>query len=307
MKVSVSFPTIRSGWLDNTFRALGQQSLAHQDWELVMIDDWGDRWEEVQKLAEEYQINVKYMPSKPYFWKSNRQLGNARNTGFIHCDGELVVFLDDYSWMEPKWLETHWKLYKERGRAVIGIVQAVSPDYGRITSYRRLVLEPRPDERWKSIAPNAQLSQAPPGWFWTFNASAPLEKIVEVNGYDERFDASGEDDVDLGLRLARVGVKFLYTTEEDIKVYHMRHNGGTSRPSPFKPEECHRFTKEVLHVKYDGSWGLLEDNARKPPSAVNYDPAPKISEDGRTMHEFYFRLSVAREHRDKFPVREHTL
>jgi glycosyltransferase involved in cell wall biosynthesis len=287
IRISISFCTIREGWLENTFRALGQQTMPHGLFELVMVDDWGNRWNKVKRLAKKNKLNVKYMKSKPWHWKSNRQLGNARNTSFIHCDGELVVFLDDYSWVEPAFLATHWDLYKFRDRAVIGIVQAVEPNYGKVFSKANLepVKDSR-DERWKSIYPLHEKDNCNPGWFWTFNTSAPLNRIIQVNGYDEEFDCCGEDDVDLGLRMSRVGVKYLYTSDPKIKVYHMKHNGGQSRPSPFKPEECHVITKEIYHTKYDGSWGLLERNSRFKPWEVN---------------QGYFNLKYARRHMMDYP------
>jgi len=293
MKVSVSFCTIRSGWLGNTFRALGRQMLPPEDWELVMVDDYGDRWGEVRALAEENGVNVKYMASKPYHWKSNRQLGNARNTGFIHCDGELVVFLDDYSWVEPFFLPTHWSLYKHTGQAVIGVVQAVEPDCGVINGRGCLkFVEGSVDERLKSIRPKTAKDNCPPGWFWTFNASAPLESIVRVGGYDEEFDCTGEDDIDLGLRMSRIGQRYHYTVDPRITVYHLKHNGGQSRAAPFKPEECHLVTKDLYGTRYDGSWGLLERNSRRKPWMVN---------------EGYFNLKKARRNREAYPMREYRI
>ena len=288
--ISISFATIRAGWLRNTFRALGQQNMDHRLFELVMVDDYGDRWREVRELAEEHRVNVKYMQSKPYHWRSNRQLGNARNTGLIHCDGELVVFLDDYSWVEPNWLSTHWSLYRHRGRAIIGVVQAVEPNLGEVYGAGDLTpVEGSVDERLKGIQPEAEKDDCPPGWFWTFNASAPLEKIVRVGGYDEEYDCTGEDDIDLGLRMARVGVRYLYSAYPRITVHHMRHNGGQSRPPPFAPEECHRVTKELYGTRYDGSWGLHERNRRRKPWQVN---------------EGYFSLRKARKNRGEHPAKE---
>ena len=290
IRISINFATIRKGWLQNTFQALGQQTMPKHLFEFVMVDDCGDRGDLVKGLAEENQVNVKYMKSKPWHWKSNRQLGNARNTGFIHCEGELVVFLDDYSWVEPNFLATHWDLYKYRNRAVIGVVQAVEPEHGKVSSKENLkAVENDRDERWKSIHPQHEKDDCNAGWFWTFNASAPLKSIVRVNGYDERYDCAGEDDVDLGLRLARIGVKFLYTSDPKIKVYHMKHNGHQSRPSPFPPEECDKFTKEMLNVRYDGSWGLMEDNKRRKPWEVN---------------QGYFNLEKARNNKGNYPMKE---
>jgi len=288
--ISISYATIRRGWSENLFRLLGQQTVPNELFELVMVDDYGYRWPEIGRLASKYGVNVKYMKSKPWHWKSNRQLGNARNTSFIHCDGELIVFLDDYSWAEPAFLDTHWDLYKHRERAVIGVVQAIETEKGQIFSKVNLTyVEDSRDERWKAIYPRHEKDNCNPGWFWTFNTSCPLKSIVKVNGYDERFDCAGEDDVDLGLRMSRTGQKFLYTADPKIKIYHMRHNGGLSRPSPFKPEECHRWTKEMLNVRYDGSWGLMEDNARRKPWEVN---------------QGYFNLEEARKHREDYPIKE---
>ena len=287
--VSINYATIRRGWMENLLRMLNQQTMPHELFELVIVDDYGRRWSEVGQLASKYNLNVKYMKSKPWHWKSNRQLGNARNTAFVHCDGELVVFLDDYSWVEPAFLSTHWDLYKSRDRAIIGVVQAVETNYGKVFSKANLTpVKDSVDERLKSIYPMRERDRCNPGFFWTFNASAPLESIIKVNGYDERYDCAGEDDVDLGTRLSRVGVKFLYTGDPKIKVYHMKHNGGLSRPSPFKPEECHKWTKDMLNVRYDGSWGLLEDNSRKKPWEVN---------------QGYFDLAEARKNRRKYPAK----
>lgn len=290
MKISINYATIRKGWMENLFSILGRQTFPNEDFELILVDDYGDRWEYVKRLADLFAVNVKYMSSKPWHWKSNRQLGNARNTAFIHCDGELVVFLDDYSWVGEDFLETHWKQYRgSGGDAIIGAVQAVELSTDLIDGEDDLVETGKRDERWRAIYPQRELWGAPPGWFWTFNASAPMEKIVKVNGYDERFDCAGEDDVDLGLRLSRVRVRFGYVARKSIMVYHMRHNGNLSRPSPFKPEECRLFTKEELGVKYDGSWGLMEDNSRRAPWDVN---------------QGYFSLKEARKSREEYPMRE---
>jgi glycosyltransferase involved in cell wall biosynthesis len=231
VSISISFASIRLGWLENTFRALGQQTLPHDEWELTFIDDFGDRSAEVEKLARENRINVKYMHSKPYYWKSNRQLGNARNTGFIHSDGEIIVFLDDYTWIPPTWLQRHWEIYNETRGAVIGRVKAVR--YRPIVHSLEDLEVIGEDDRYKYLrcgrSPMYPSILTCPnylcGWFYTFNASAPLMDIVRINGYDEEFDCTGEDDVDLGQRLRRIGTEFTYRTEPEIIAYHMQHGG----------------------------------------------------------------------------------
>ena len=169
----------------------------------------------------------------------------------------------------------------------------MEPNHEAVNGRNNLtVVEGSVDERLKGIQPQTVKDNCPPGWFWTFNASAPLSSIVRVGGYDEEFDCTGEDDIDLGLRMARIGVKYHYTADPRIMVYHLKHNGGQSRPAPFKPEECHRVTKDLYGVKYDGSWGLMERNSRRKPWEVN---------------QGYFSLKKARKNRDKYPVKEYKI
>ncbi|MDD3813293.1 MAG: glycosyltransferase [Desulfocapsaceae bacterium] len=226
MKISISFATIRKGWIENTIRCLGRQTLTHKDWELVMIDDIPeDRSDYVLELAQKENINVKWMRSKTNHWKSNRLLGNARNTGFIHSDGELIVFLDDYTWVPETFLEEHWNRYKETGNGIIGRVKTVKYQ-DPVNSQNDLTIIGE-DDRYNIAQKNGYNAIPNPlyGWFYTFNASAPLEALIKINGYDEEFDATGEDDIDLGERLTRIGINFKYIMVPKITVFHMQHGG----------------------------------------------------------------------------------
>ncbi len=316
MKISISFATNRYGWLENTFRCLGSQTLPHEDWELVMIDDVPeDRQKQVLHLAEKENINLKWMRSKPNHWKSNRMLGNARNTGFIHSDGELVVFLDDYTWIEPRFLQWHWEIYKKTGMAVIGRVKIIK-FREQVNSIQDCVII-HDDHRFDVLNRQGMSTwmNAHYGWFYTYNASAPLSRVIEVNGYDEEFDCTGEDDIDLGERLHRAGVEYVFVTEREITAYHMRHGGKIT------PEKCFvcggllsakdrvtriclecattdvdklksikaadRYKPEEVHKVAGGHLALLERNKRKEPWHVNHG---------------YFDLSEARKNRDRYPV-----
>lgn len=283
MKISVSFATIRYGWLENTFRCLGQQTLPHMEWELIMVDDVpNDRSDQVLELAKKENINVKWMRSKQNYWKSSRMLGNARNTGFIHSDGELVVFIDDYTWISPTFLQKHWEIYSGTKKAIIGRVQSVGYK-DSVQSSSELVITGEDDRYKYVITRGLPSSDSIYGWFYTFNASASFKKIQEINGYDEEFDCTGEDDIDLGERLSRSGLDFIYVTESDITVFHMQHEG--------KMPLC-GVSKELYNTKYDGSWGLLERNKRRKPWEVNIG---------------YFDLSDARNNRDKYPYKEYKI
>ena len=327
LKATVIMPTNRYGWLENTFRALGRQTFPKEEWEFVLVDDYGDRWDEVKKLAEENGVRTKYMHSKPAHWKTNRQIANARNTGLIYADSELIIFFDDYMWVPPEWVGSHWGSYCDTRGATVARVKAAR--------YKRIVLTGAglevmgDDERCDKTRFKSPSQQEIASWFYTFNTSAPLYTIVDINGFDEEFDATSEEDIDLGLRLYRSGVRFVFLTHESITAYHLQHGGEVvevrcnrcggeiyigdlhcwnhqkvmpcpkcgsmvdrseiarkiNMPARYSESECHRVTKDMYKTKYDGSWGLLERNARKPPWDVNYP---------------YFNLERAREERERY-------
>jgi glycosyltransferase involved in cell wall biosynthesis len=287
--VSVIVPTRRYGSVyEILFNGLKNQTL--KDYELLIVDDVPeDRSGLAEAYAKRHGLNVKWMRSKPNYWKSNRLIANARNTALIHAEGELVVFIDDYTWIPPRFLESHWKTWKEQGYCLIGSVTAVKYTPNPPEDLSTLPVHTY-DERSKTAytihmiqeghptpgALDTRLSlgykewkDCPPGWFYTCNASSPLAKIVEVNGFDEEFDCTSEEDVDLGLRLARVGCRFWFKSNPDVTAYHMEHGRPELIPPlRYKPEECHYVTKNMYN-ELEGSHALIKRNSMREPWRVN--------------------------------------
>lgn len=303
MKISVILPTNRPQGPLYALHSLSKQTFDNEHFELLIIDDYReDREGLILHTAKNLDLrNVKVLRSKPNYWRSNRLIANARNTGLIHCDGELVVFLDDFCWVPPRWLEEHWLTYQRTLYTMIGAGKAVKYIPNK---YERLDLLPPPNvggnvegafirnlAQFKVSDTRGSLSMRDcgGGWFYTMNASAPLEKIVEVNGFDEEYDLTSEEDIDLGVRLERAGCRFFYRPDHDCTVFHVDHRevDAEMKKLPKKysevtydelrmrgvtdayPDEIQLVLKEKYGVKYDGSWGLHERNKRKPQYAVN--------------------------------------
>ena len=300
MKISVILPTNRPQGPMYALYSLSKQTMPKEDWELLIIDDY--REDLIMYTAELFDLqNISVLKSKPSHWRSNRLIGNARNTGLIWAEGELIVFLDDFCWVPPRWLEEHWLTYQRTPNTMIGAGKAVKyipdryddldklplPDVGNKVEgafIRNLAQFKVSDTR----GPNSK-RDCGGGWFYTMNASAPLDKIVYVNGFDEIFDQTSEEDIDLGLRLERAGCKFFYRPDHDCTVFHVDHREVDAEmrklPKRYKEvtydelrrrevldseeDEVQLVLKEKYGVKYDGSWGLHERNRRRPPNVVN--------------------------------------
>jgi len=275
--VSVIVPTRRYGPVyEILFNGLKNQTF--KEFEVLIVDDVPeDRSHLAKKYAEKYRLNVKWMRSKPNYWKSNRLIANARNTALIYAEGELVVFFDDYTWVPPHFLESHWKVWDETGYNLLGAVTAVEYTPNPPEDFRVLPVLTY-DGRTKNFGGAVdtrtyqgyrEWKDCPPGWFYTCNASAPLQKIVEVNGFDEEFDCVSEEDVDLGLRLARVGCRFWFRSDPDCTAYHMAHGLPELHPPlRYRPEECHYVTKGMYN-ELEGSHALIRRNMEREPWRVN--------------------------------------
>ncbi len=306
MKISVILPTNRPSGPMYGLHGLSKQTFPQEDFELIIVDDYPeDRSTLIVDTSKLLGLeNVLALKSKPHYWRSNRLISNARNTALIHAKGELVVFLDDYCWIRPRWLDKHWETYKKSPYTMVGAMRAVeytpnvydgldrlpTPEISAEDSEQTIngmdwVTEKQKERRRELSVYGAtdtrgvqDVRNCGGGWFYSCNAAAPLRKLVEVNGFDEEYDLTSEEDIDLGLRLTRVKCKFWYRPDPDCTVFHMDHReiDRKMRTEPKRygkvtyqdlrdrgtkesePGEVQLVLKEKYGTKYDGSWGLHE-------------------------------------------------
>ncbi len=191
MKVTIIIPTNRYGKFDITFSGLGKQTFNDNDWEIIIIDDFiENRRNECMDVAKKYNVkNVLYLRPKQQYWRSNNSIANSRNTGLIRAKGELIIFSDDYVWFPPKFVEEHWKMYKEGKYTLIGGGCATKYMPEKIDDINRLPLPDNKDDienatirvgvHYKHFpvfmdtrTPN-NVKNCGGGWLYRFNASAP--------------------------------------------------------------------------------------------------------------------------------------
>ncbi len=225
MKVSVIIPTIRPNkLLDLQLSSFINQTFSKENFEVIIIDDYINsngitRKEKVEKFASSNSLNIKWIKSKPNHYRANMCMGNARNTGLIYAHGDLVIFMDDYSYIRPNYIEKVYEIYK-KNKNITHIGQVLHFD---------CMNPPYPDLLNSSTLPN--LSKDPRKTqgicscdkFFTSNASASLEALIKVNGFWEMADLTREEDILMGYALSRIGKRFYFSTDPDMAVYHMCH------------------------------------------------------------------------------------
>ena len=129
----------------------------------------------------------------------------ARNAGVAAAAGEVILFLgDDTEPADPGLVAAHGRLHREAGDARYGVLghvawsgrQEVTPlmDWlGRTFQFGYDALEPGPGR----VPPRRA--------FWTAHVSVRRELFECAGGFDTRFPWAAVEDVELGLRLERLG------------------------------------------------------------------------------------------------------
>ncbi|MBU1575743.1 MAG: glycosyltransferase family 2 protein [Candidatus Edwardsbacteria bacterium] len=166
-------------------------------------------------VVDDHPVNVLpdlgFGKGKRQNWKLIRNgvnLGRAatRNRGIKAAAGEYILFIDDDIWAEPQLLQAHYDKQKEiSGGVVVGAVPVhadiphdpVNEHYrgrmGRLHSQMQ-----------------AQADDLPYNFFFTGNVSVPKAKIVKAGLFDESFKTYSCEDTELGYRLKKSGLRFVY-------------------------------------------------------------------------------------------------
>ncbi len=108
----------RRDYLADTLASLTNQTLASDHFEVIVVDDGSsDGTEEVAR--ETYPFRLRYIR------QDNQGDAEARNTGALHSEAKILVFLDDDILVEPEYLES--------------VVQAQSSDPKRIIVGKEII------------------------------------------------------------------------------------------------------------------------------------------------------------------------
>lgn len=188
---SVVIPTFeRDEELAVCLTCLTRQTLAAERFEVIVVDDGGrgPTADLVASFASRIRARTLRQPE-------NRGRAAARNAGIAAAAGDIVVFLDSDVFPVPAFLEAHARVHEANGRAV-----------GRgpllLTEHLEATLSRSPVMRDLSTA-----------FLDTANASVRRADLLQAGGFDEGFRFYGWEDMDLGIRLQRLGLRRVFVRE----------------------------------------------------------------------------------------------
>jgi GT2 family glycosyltransferase len=127
----------------------------------------------------------------------------ARNAGVAAASSEVILFLgDDTEPADPGLIDGHARLHREAGDPGYGVL-------GHVAWSDRQEVTPLMDWLGRTFQfgyANLEPGRIPPRRaFWTAHVSVRKELFERAGGFDTRFPWAAVEDVELGLRLERLG------------------------------------------------------------------------------------------------------
>lgn len=214
------------------------QSLNHQDtgsvpWEIVVVDDGSKQ--EVAPILEDICLQVPFQLHR----QEATGIASARNLGIRHAKGNVIILADDDVVFGPNYLKQHLCQHEKHGRSIAVVSDRHNAYLSKVWSRRsmpvieaairgrteELELRSRRDpyaKRTLRLFDRHPFGEPAPWICFVGKSSSVRKEDIEAVGYfDENFTGWGFEDVELGYRLFRKGVRFVYNSSSTV--FHLEH------------------------------------------------------------------------------------
>jgi hypothetical protein len=213
-------------FLDITLRSLERQSNKNE-LEILLCHKYP---EDVKDLVKDYDMNIKVLKEKPSIWHKLGDyptVNNIRNTGIIKSSGDLLWFLDDYTFFNSDVTNDISNKWKNGETITSRSMRRIRYQYDGETEHKT------PNRSHflfgnMSSGFNFTLYEfgeiIPQQCTWTYSCTVSKEDCLEINGFDEIYDGSfGGTDEDFGLRLQKNGSSYDRVLANNI-IYEFGHD-----------------------------------------------------------------------------------
>ena len=201
----LSEPAVLTQCLDS----LAKQSYPRALTEILVVDDASpvpleDTFEQFHRDAPGFRTL--------HYLRNSKNIGRAatRNRGLAQATGDIVFFLDVDQTLAPDCLQelVHYfrpgHLLSVRANVCVPVKNAKRSAYLRYFGSRYLGARPA------SETARIDLNDLPAKFFATDAVAVSRSALESIGGFDERFTQYGCEDEELGIRLAELGVPFVF-------------------------------------------------------------------------------------------------
>ena len=245
-QASIVIPTYnRRELLRLTLESLARQDARTASFEVIVVDDGSTdgSLQAVQEFASRLDVSCVRQEHLGF------RVGRARNLGVERARGDTVVFVDSGMVLASRFVSSHLAAHGDGAPvAVLGYVHGYDFNISSPELIKTLhLVEADPDSSIAAMAAthvgldirehvyrviHDRMDGLPAPWtlFWTTNVSLSRKAFHDAGGFDEDFAQWGMEDIELGFRLWRKGVRFLLSRQAaGIHYPHERDNAANLR------------------------------------------------------------------------------
>jgi len=185
VEVSIVIPTYNRWWiLKKSLEALFNQSYPKDKYEIIVVDDGStdDTKTMIEPLSR--SCKLKYL-------KNEKRMGipRTRNRGIRKARGQYIIFTDSDVVVTANFIEQHVNYHQKYHDVIVNGELIRVPSFKKIGKKRKRIFD-------FSLSP-----------FDTANVSVARKHLLEVGGFDEDLLAYGWQDLELGYRLRKAGLR----------------------------------------------------------------------------------------------------
>lgn len=203
MKLSIIIPVYnRDVVLTGTLPALARQTLPAAEFEVVVVNDGSSQLDlgPFSDLEPAFRFT--------FVSKDHGGLASARNHGAAAAVGEILWFLDDDVVPEPNTARQHLLAHQAASTPSVVVGSLPFPESVRRNPFVWYLDHSDHFDLYRN--PRKYKGDGPPLAPMNGNSSIPHELFEQIGRYDESFAQYGGEDLELGYRLTRAGVPFVY-------------------------------------------------------------------------------------------------
>ncbi len=203
--LSVVIPTMgRVEVFEECLQSLLKQTVDAGLYEVIVVDDGkGEASAEniVKKIADKSAISIKYLRGE------HKGVGPARNMGVLNADAVLVLIIGNDIIASENFLREHLKFHEKYSSEYFAVL-------GQSKLHREAMKSPFM-KVWGDL-PYREIEnkiEVPCWYFFTGNISFKKDFFITHGMFDERFKRIGCEDVEVGFRLHKKGLKIMYNKD----------------------------------------------------------------------------------------------
>ena len=210
--ITVIIPTYnRKDILRKALHAYKDQTLSQDRFEIIIVDDGStDGTRDVVAELAKTQPNIRYFP-QPHGGPAK-----SRNSGIEKASSGLILFTGDDCIPDKNLLREHLSLHEAGDAiAVLGHIDW-HPDL-EITPFMNYI---NIDTQFSYPKIKETPENVPFGYFYTSNISIPGKYLELAGVFDTDFTEAVWEDVELGYRICKSGVRIVYNPKAITYHYH---------------------------------------------------------------------------------------